>query len=217
MDPTKELVSGRRVRLREMRESDAPHVVEWRNRPEIREWLIQWKPLTVDSHLRWHAKRVEAGDLFLVFETLDGQPVGSSSLQDFDAMGKSAEWGRLCSARMGGHPLGILEGCYLLHRLCFGALQMFRLHGAVAAENERAWRLYQFLGWRDEGLRRKHWPKPDGTHFDVRVIGLFADEFEAARAPVEAKLYGDEAPVPVITPEDAARIRDHFRLDRRGH
>jgi len=45
MDPTRELISGRHVRLREMRESDAPHVVEWRNRPEIRPVSGWWRML----------------------------------------------------------------------------------------------------------------------------------------------------------------------------
>jgi hypothetical protein len=42
-----ELIRGRHVYLREMDESDAPHVVEWRNRPDTRQWLIQWEALTV--------------------------------------------------------------------------------------------------------------------------------------------------------------------------
>lgn len=212
---TLELMTGRHVRLREMLESDAPHVVEWRNRPEIREWLIQWEPLTIESHLRWFEAKVRAGDLLLLFETLDGTPVGSCSLQDFDRPGTSAEWGRLCSAKIGGHPHGILEGCYLVHRLSFDILRMFRLHGAVATDNERAWRLYQFLGWREEGVRRQHWAKSDGTYFDARVIGLFPDEFAQARPQVEAKLYAD-GPVPAVSEEHAARVREHLARGRRG-
>jgi RimJ/RimL family protein N-acetyltransferase len=208
-----ELMKGRHVRLREMVESDAPYVVEWRNRPEMRDWLIQWEELTVEAHLRWFEGRIREGDLLLVFESLDGKPIGSSSLQDFDRPGTSAEWGRLCSAKIGGHPHEILEGCYLLHRLSFEVMHMFRLHGAVATENDRAWRLYQFLGWREEGIRRKHWAKSDGSYFDARVIGIFPDEFALARPHVEAKLYGAE-PVPSVSEEHAARARQHLARGR---
>ena len=215
MEESLELMRGRHVLLREMRDSDAPYVVEWRNSPEIREWLIQWQPLTVESHLRWVEARVRAGDVMFVFETLDGTPIGSCSLQDFDRPGTSAEWGRLCSARIGGHPHGILEGCYLVHRVSFEIMRMFRLHGAVATSNERAWRLYQFLGWQEEGVRRKHWAKSDGSHFDARVIGLFPDEFARARPAVEAKLYGG-GPVPSVTEAHAARARESLARRHAG-
>lgn len=217
MDPRLELVRGRHVYLREMHESDAPHIVEWRNRPDTREWLPQWEPLTVDAHLSWFARRVDAGDLLLVFVTLAGQPVGSASLQGFDRSGESAEWGRLVAARIGGHPHGILEGCYLLHRLCFEALKMLRLYAVTGIENQRSWRLCQFLGWRQEGVLRKHYLRPDGTRLDVRAMGCFTDEFAAARPAVEAKLYDLEAPIPVIPPTNAARLREHLRVDQRGH
>ena len=209
-----ELIRGRHVYLREMDESDAPYVVEWRNRPDTREWLIQWEPLTVGTHLRWFRGRSAAGDLLIVFETLDGERVASTSLQDFDQPGTSAEWGRLCAARIGGNPHAILEGCYLLHRMCFEALQMFRVRGSVASENQRAYRLYQFLGYQKEGLRRKHWVRSNG-YFDVIEIGIFAEEFAAARSALEAKLYGVEPP-PEVSAAEAARLRDRLALERRG-
>ena len=87
----------------------------------------------------------------------------------------------------------MLECCYLLHRLCFDALGFFRLFGQVWADNERAWRLYQFLGWVKEGVRRKHDLAPDGYH-DVLVISVFRHEFDAQRKPLEGKLYTCEQP-----------------------
>jgi RimJ/RimL family protein N-acetyltransferase len=197
-----------------MQESDAPYVVEWRNRPDTRQWLIQWSPLTDETHLRWFRSRKEAGDLLVVFDTLEGEPVGSTSLQDFDWPGTSAEWGRLCAARIGGNPHAILEGCYLLHRMCFEALEMFRVRGSVAAENQRAYRIYEFLGYQREGLRRKHWVHPGG-YFDVIDIGIFADEFAAQRPAVEAKLY-EGVSVPEIQGGQAAALRERLQLDRRG-
>jgi RimJ/RimL family protein N-acetyltransferase len=197
-----------------MEESDAPLVVEWRNRPDTREWLIQWEALTVETHLRWFRGRSEAGDLLVVFDTLDGEPVASTSLQDFDRPGTSAEWGRLCAARIGGNPHAILEGCYLLHRMCFEALGMFRVRGSVASDNQRAYRLYQFLGYQTEGLRRKHWVKPGG-YSDVIEIGIFPEEFAAQRPALEEKLYGVEPP-PEFDAAHLATLRERLELEQRG-
>jgi UDP-4-amino-4,6-dideoxy-N-acetyl-beta-L-altrosamine N-acetyltransferase len=214
-----ELVRGKFALIRLTEESDAESIVEWRNQPDSARWLNQRKPLTVKEHLRWFDQARERGDLLLFFEALDKAPVGCTSIFDFDPPGTSAEWGRLFSARLGGGSTRMLEACYLLHRMCFEVLGFFRLYGQVWADNDRAWRLYQFMGWVQEGLRRKHFLGPDGYH-DVRVIGVFPDEFAAQRAVIEEKLYGCEPP-PAIADSEAQRLREivslriHRPLDRR--
>lgn len=205
VDQRIELLRGTRVSLRRMDEADAADVVEWRNREDTRKWLIQWKPLTRAEHLEWFKRASQRGDLLFMFDGLDGRPIGTCSVYDFDHPGTSAEWGRICAAKIGGNPGGILEGCYLTHRLCFEVLHLVRLHLSVAADNERALRLYEFLGYAREGLRRRHWAFPGGR-CDVVPMGLFPDEFEQSRPAVEGKLYPDAA-VPEISDEKAARIR----------
>jgi RimJ/RimL family protein N-acetyltransferase len=150
----------------------------------------------------------ERGDLLVNFETLEGEPVGCSSIHSFDHEGTSAECGRICAARVGGNPTGMYEGLYLLHRLCFEALGMVRTWSRVATENERSWHLFQSLGYVEEGVLRKHWIHPKG-YDDVHIAGLFPDEFREAGKPLEAKLYGS-GPAPEISVEVAARIREQF-------
>jgi RimJ/RimL family protein N-acetyltransferase len=201
-----ELLRGAEVLLRLTQESDAERIVEWRNRPDTVRWLYQWEPLTVEAHLRWFRAAPDRGDLLLVFETLEGEPIGCTSLHDFDHLESQAEWGRLCAARIGARSQGILEGCYLLNRMCFEALEFVRIHGHVATANERAWRLYQFLGYVEEGVRRKHWVRPGG-YDDVRVVSVLPEEFEAARRGVESKLYGDSS-VPAVSEDQVSVIRE---------
>ena len=200
-----ELLRGAHVSLREMDEDDAQLVVAWRNGPESSKWLIQWEPLTVQAHLEWFRAAKQRGDLLIMFDALDAEPVGTTSIYYFDRPKTSAQWGRLCAAQVGRHPHSILEGCYLVHRLCFEALGMFRLHGELVSENQRSDRFCAFLGYVKEGLRRKHWAHPCG-YYDVIQIGIFPEEFEAHRKDVEAKLYPDTA-VPEITLVDVKRIR----------
>ena len=74
-----ELLRGAHVLLREMDEDDAQLVVAWRNGPESRKWLIQWDLLTVDVHLEWFRKAKRRGELLIMFDALDGEPVGATS------------------------------------------------------------------------------------------------------------------------------------------
>ncbi len=204
----RELLRGQFVLVRLTGERDAEQIVAWRNAPEAARWLYQWKPLTVQSHLAWFRKARERDDLLVNFETLEGEAVGCSSIHSFDHEATSAECGRICAARVGENPTGMYEGLYLLHRLCFEALSMVRIWSRVATENERSWHLFQSLGYVEEGVLRKHWVHPNG-YDDVRVAGLFPDEFLAARPALEAKLYGS-GPAPEISAELAVRIREQF-------
>jgi RimJ/RimL family protein N-acetyltransferase len=198
-----ELVRGRYALLRATEAGDAESIVQWRNQPETARWLNQLEPLTVDAHLRWYDAARRRGDLLLFFEGLDGEPVAACSVFDFNHPGTTAEWGRLFSSGGGGKRT--LEACYLLHRMCFDALGFFRLYGHVWTDNERAWRLYQFLGWVKEGVRRQHDWTPEGYH-DVYEVACFHDEFDAQRRVLETRLYG-ESPPPQITDAEARRLR----------
>lgn len=150
------LLRGAHVSLREMDEDDAQLVVAWRNGPESSKWLIQWEPLTVQAHLEWFRAAKQRGDLLIMFDALDGEPVGTGSVYDFDRPKTSGQWGRLCAAQVGRHPHSILEGFFHVQRLCFEALGMARLDAEVASENQRSYQLFEFFGYVKEGLRRKH-------------------------------------------------------------
>jgi len=201
-----ELLRGAYASIREMVDSDAELIVEWRNRDDVKKWLIRWEPLTRDAQLRWFHSAKAQGDLLLMFETSEGKPVGTGSIYGFDRLRTSAEWGRLCAAEIAGQPHPMVEACYLVHRICFDVLGMRRLHGALAAENKRSYRLNRFLGYEEEGFRRKHWAHPDGYQ-DVIELGLFVDEFRAQRATIERKLYARQG-IPEITAGYAQLIKD---------
>lgn len=198
-----ELVRGRYALLRVTEAGDAESIIKWRNQPDTSHWLNQVEPLTVEAHLRWYRAARERGDFLLFFEGIDGEPFACCSVFDFNYPGTTAEWGRLFSA--GGAGKRMLEACYLLHRLCFDALNFFRLYGRVWSDNERAWGLYQFLGWAKEGVLRKHEWTPGGYH-DVNVIACFPEEFGAQRGAIESRLYGKESP-PQISDAEARRLR----------
>ena len=63
------------VALREIQESDAENLVQWRN--ENAEWFPAGEPLTVESHLAWYRNRYLTDPSQSMYMTLlDGRPVG---------------------------------------------------------------------------------------------------------------------------------------------
>lgn len=204
------LLRGRFASVREMEESDAARLAAWRSREEVRRFLYGFDPPTPESQLQWFRRARANGDILLMFDALDGEPVGTVSLYGLDRrLGRTAEWGRLLAARIAERPHSLAEACYLVHRVWFEVLGMRRLVTHMLVANGRSVRMAHFLGYLDEGLRRQHWEHPDGHCEDVIEMGLLAEDFEAAKPTIEKRLYR-ALPVPDISEDCARAIRSRF-------
>jgi UDP-4-amino-4,6-dideoxy-N-acetyl-beta-L-altrosamine N-acetyltransferase len=182
-------LAGRTVSVREMTANDAPLIVAWRNDPETARRLVQWEPLTVEAHLRWF-ERARAQETLLVFVDRGQAPVGAGAFYAFDHPRRMAEWGRLCFAP-GASVLFALEASYLAHRIAFDVLALVRLHCGCAVDNTPAVKLNETLGYKREGLRRRHLATPTGV-LDVVEFGMFPDEFN--RREIERLMYHGSPP-----------------------
>jgi RimJ/RimL family protein N-acetyltransferase len=59
----------------------------------------------------------------------------------------------------------------------FGPLKAHRIGFDVTADNTRALRLYEKLGFQREGLIRECWKRPGGDWVDCYLLGLLAREY----------------------------------------
>ncbi len=60
----------------------------------------------------------------------------------------------------------------------FQTLNAFRLWLSVAADNPRAKRAYEKLGFQQEGVFRQHWKRADGSRTDLFMMGLLRDDWK---------------------------------------
>lgn len=174
--------------MRLMLEEDTPLIVRWRNHPAVAKWLIQWEPLTEQAHLRYLNSARARGELLLTFLDLNGTPIGTGAIYDFDHPRKVAEWGRLCVNPDGEHSLAIVESSYLAVRYGFERLSLSRIHARCSEGNGGARRLLEFIGFRQEGVRPQHLAAPDGYR-DVIEYGLLKHDFSQQATRVEKLLY----------------------------
>jgi RimJ/RimL family protein N-acetyltransferase len=184
-------IHGKYSSVRLQQESDADNLVAWRNRPDAARWLVQWEPLTMDVHLAWF-RRVRDHALLLVFEDRSTRLAnGASNFYNFDRLGNSVEWVGLLSD---GKPGGLLEACFLCHRILFELLGFERTYSGTAEPNTASRRCAEFIGYKQEGLRRSHLAAPHGI-YNVVEYGLLAAEFQERTAYLTKFFYaGKEAP-----------------------
>lgn len=172
-----------------MEKTDASYIVSWRNRPEVRKWLIQWKPLTIEGHLRWFAEAQVKGEvLFVAVDHESQEPVGTCALYNIHSNEGQAEWGRLCFAKKLRDRSIVRELCFLSLRAGFERCHLQKIICACAAENKPANSLYEEMGFVFVEKMKEDLDTPRGK-LDVHVYQMTLEHFATVSQEWKLKLY----------------------------
>lgn len=179
------MLIGDRVRLRAVERDDLPRFVAWLNDPEVRSHLLMFAPLSMADEERWFeglgsdpARRVFAidrahGDGWL--------HVGTCGLERVDLRNGSCTLGLfLGDPSERGRGVGS-EAMQLLLGFAFDELRLHRVELEVFEDNERARRVYERLGFVEEGRRRQSLWK-GGRWLSPVVMSLLVHEHRAREA-----------------------------------
>ena len=138
------------VILREFKESDVPQKVEWINNPENNQFLHYDLPLKVDRTIEWFRNRDTTRRLDCVIE-YDGTPVGLIGLLQIDVVNQKAEYyitiGE-CSFKQKGIATKATKA---ILNYAFAELGLHKVYLNVDAKNANAIRLYEKVGFKQEG------------------------------------------------------------------
>lgn len=172
------MVLGELVGLRPLEPSDAEAMWRWHNDPDVMRWMSDGYP----SSLAQLRKRTEERPpnaygqvLFGVEVPADGKLIGVVRLRDAEPetgcaeldlyLGEKDYWGR-------GYATDTMR------TICRYGFQKMRLHKirlTVVTENHAAHRVYQKVGFVDEGRLRQEFRR-DGRWYDMFTMGLLEDE-----------------------------------------
>lgn len=166
--------------MRSPRPEDVADLLPQKNDPEIRALLGGEGPAyTEASMLLWVERhRVAEDEAFFVIVGASGRVVGHVALYRIDRRVGSAEFGILIGDKaVWGTGLGEAAVRWMVE-YGFAALSLQRIYLEVIDRNPRARRLYQRIGFLDEGCLRRHQRKGE-TLVDVYVMGLLREEYQA--------------------------------------
>jgi len=123
-------------------------VRNWRNRNDIRKWMINQNLITPDEHERW-LKWLKDTDKARVFVGFRGEePVGVVNLSSIDWNNRTADFGIYTLEGGVGYGLSVL----LLDK-AFGEYDLLKVRADYIDGNIRAAHLYLKLGFLYEGYR----------------------------------------------------------------
>jgi RimJ/RimL family protein N-acetyltransferase len=178
------LIYGAKVRLRAVERSDLPRYVAWLNDSEVRKGLAQVFPLSLAQEEKWFegSLALPREEQPLAIEAQEGRGwvhIGGCSLFRFDRLAHNAELGIVIGEKsLWGKGYGT-EAMRALIEHAFGTLNLHRVFLRVYESNARAIRVYQRIGFIEEGrFRQDH--LADGTYEDTVIMGLLRTEWGAA-------------------------------------
>ena len=176
------MIYGRLTLLRRIEPIDIDHLLRWQSDAAVMRWWGQASPLPSRLDLeRDVGGRFAATDLglYLMVETLGGQPVGRLDIERIDVRHRSAEVmlyiGETAAQGKGYGSDALAAAC----RYLFEQRSLHRIVLTVMAANARAIAVYERLGFRREGILRSHlWM--DGGPVDEVVMSLLEGELKDA-------------------------------------
>jgi RimJ/RimL family protein N-acetyltransferase len=172
-----DMLEGRKVFLRPYEENDMPYLLKWYNDYELNK-LAGWSSgKTSASKLRFNMSRSFGSDpMNLMIDDLDGKPIGTIQLYDFNDQDKSCKLGirigdkGYWSKGYGGDAVNTIV------EYAFTSMDMFRVDLRVYEFNGRAAHCYEKCGFKLEGRSRKS-AYIDGDYYDEILMGLLKSEF----------------------------------------
>lgn len=161
-------------RLREMEENDLTMVLEWRNQKRVRENMYSNHLISEEEHRQWYATLDRVTNEYLVFE-FDEQPVGLSYFNRLNPIHKRAEWGFYLGGTDLPRGTGTLMGLLSLD-YGYEQLELIKIYGEVLDYNQASQKLFERLGFNQDGVLRQHFSRDD-QWFDVVVFSQLKDEW----------------------------------------
>ena len=172
-------MGGPSVSLRTFRPSDAEAVHRWFNRPEVTENLVEvregfsmadaegWvaSAMAEEGRDRKWAVLLDGGEVPVGFTGLYGL-FGQAAPELATLIGEPGAWGKGVGRRAES----------LTVELAFTEFGAHRILGLIPASNEPAKAVVRQLGFRHEGVMRRHARRGD-SFVDIEVFGLLPEEF----------------------------------------
>ncbi|MBS3816844.1 MAG: GNAT family N-acetyltransferase [Candidatus Thermoplasmatota archaeon] len=164
------------VKLKTVEEEDIEWMRDNINDPEIRAYTTGRYPLNLEQERKFFEGHVSEGrDPIHLLITRDGDRKGVISFIDMNRDAGNAEIGLWICADEQGKSFGT-EASRLMTDYGFRELRLHRIYARVFAHNPASGKIWEKLGYREEGVMREH-DFIDGDYRNLRIYGILREEW----------------------------------------
>lgn len=175
------MISGEKVGLRALEREDLPALMEWRNRPDFRQYFREYRELGISNQEIWFERTVVNDRSTIMFGIVNlelGGLIGCCGLCYVNWVQRFAD----LSLYIGKDGVYIddegfaYESCALMFDYAFGELGLHRVWTEIYDFDEKKLSLYKSLGFEQDGLlRESNFHK--GKWHDSRIMTLLAKDW----------------------------------------
>ena len=170
---------GRLVRLRPLEPEDASRLNPLFNDPDVLAGLTFPFPQPAVGFIEWvESSRHSTDSIDFVIETIEGRAVGACGMRGLNDRNRSGNLGIWIGKPYWGRGYGT-DAVRTLCRFGFRHMNLQRVELHVYADNPRARRAYEKVGFRLEGTMRRA-QFVGGEYVDAHLMGLLAEELAEA-------------------------------------
>lgn len=160
-------------RVRVVREEDLPALLDWRNRPQVRAFMLSQHEIGLDEHRAWFARASQDDRRRLLIVEDNGGPLGFVQFANV-APGGISDWGFYARPDAPKGTGRIIGAAALDH--AFGDLQLHKVCGQAIAGNIASIALHRALGFAEEGVLRDQ-QLIGGAYHSLICFGLLEQEW----------------------------------------
>jgi UDP-4-amino-4,6-dideoxy-N-acetyl-beta-L-altrosamine N-acetyltransferase len=174
------MMTGRRIDLRCLEESDLKVVTEWRNQPEIRRSFFTMSLLSYSGQKRWFDQYLQDGsrEIFIALSKEAQKPIGMIGIYQIDHRNHHAEIGSTLvgDPAMWGKGIGT-EMISMMLDYAFTDLGLHRIYAYALASNTGSIRAKQKCGFQVEGILREAF-YGQGSFQDIILVGITRGDWQ---------------------------------------
>lgn len=175
------MLQGQLVNLRALESTDLERVYTWINDREVTRYVVGRYPMSRTDERRWLEQSPANGfaaGVRLAIETNDGAHIGTLDLHRVSSESRCAGLGIMIGEKSYWSNGYGTDAIVTLLRFAFDEMNLNRVWLHVFDFNERAIACYRKCGFREEARLRENY-YGQGRYWDVYVMGILRDEFEA--------------------------------------
>jgi RimJ/RimL family protein N-acetyltransferase len=171
-------ISGERLYLRPLEETDLDCCMRWINDSDILQFLGSKRPMGRAQEIQWLADQYKRDDrLNLAIVLRDGdRHIGNCGFNSIDLGNRNAHFGILIGEKDVWSQGYGSEAAKLIVEFGFNQLALHRIELFVYSFNERARKAYEKVGFVLEGTKRESYFR-NGQFHDAHVMSILESEW----------------------------------------
>ncbi len=175
------------ISLRDVRPDDRDMIREWRNLPQVADYMYTDHEISPEEHAAWFVRVLQDPSCKYWIVVCDGEDVGVVYLYDIDTNNRRCYWGfYVVSPNVRGKNVGSHVECEVLNYV-FRDLNFEKLCCEVLSMNRGVVEMHRRFGFVQEGVFRCHiWKR--GAFQDVVSLAILKEEWDAMRPRIEQRL-----------------------------